>query len=85
MSIFGDKLSLDGVELEALGVLADAVESCVGDIAGGDVCLIVAEFGNMSGFSAGCGAEVEDQFAGLGVEEHCCVLGCFILDAPESI
>jgi hypothetical protein len=50
-----------------------------------DVGLIVAEFGKVSGFSAGSGAQVKDVFAGFGVKKDCGVLGGFILDAPESL
>jgi hypothetical protein len=75
---------LDGTELEALDVLFDALEPCVGDIAGDNLSVVATKFSEVSGFSAGCGAEVEDGFAGLRVEQFCCVLGSFILNGPES-
>lgn len=65
--------------VKALEVVAHALESLGAGVAGDDAALILHHLGDERGFSAGGGAGVEDEFAGLGIEQSAGVRGAGIL------
>jgi hypothetical protein len=70
---------------ESGAILAEQGESIGVDIAGEDASLIGGELCQVSGFATGCGAEVEDGIAGLGLEGEGGEEGAGILDVEGAL